>query len=561
MVGDMRPLTGEELRDYRRTEQQRSMADSDPARPIDVRDAVAGTCDRSKIFDANNKTVVFVPFFNPSAGIDEKDRVSRSSYSSEEGARLSIDSKSGGDDDGHDDDEPFEQGDDPAGHRYGKKKTIKRKDMRDAGEGTGQDPGRKSRGTGTGMPGDKRNRWADVRKGLKGRSKKAVIEMTTTKPIEIRMVPIDKKAATFEAITSEHQAGESITRWNAGGMQAKSLEDLCQPSGGDGRPRWTEEDMNRPSSQTMERIAKIETASQARQSCVSHTIRRLTVAGGLRPKGMPMTTGGDYGRDSRREYSPAKQASMKAISAAIHYDRVDVVAVDFRLDVGFSHVTADTQGSTVALSGRQLTVVGRSSVENEDRSAMTRCMLESDGVVVKLFSDGRLVLHDKFANCLYLFDTDSRQIIKSIKGKTFKRNLHETRVILGYSHDQSKYLWRRSETVLAVVDLRDFEVSKEINGFWPAVPGDLLFDSFAICDDSTATVVCVNKTSAGTGNVVCHYFGGGKISHVGLTAIIKNGTIRSSSCLLLGPHLRQRPASRHRSAPRRHQNLRLCSQN
>lgn len=160
----------------------------------------------------------------------------------------------------------------------------------------------------------------------------------------------------------------------------------------------------------------------------------------------------------------------------------------------------------------------------QNRQRLTQTLINTNGVVLKVFSDSRLVFQDKMTNSLYLYDTHTGNVMKSIKGKQFKRNLHESRVVLGYTPDEQHYLWRRTETTLSIVNLQDFEIAKEVGQFWPAVEEDMLFDSFAISDDAMSTVVCINKTKD-YGNLICHYFGNGRIRHASLSEVFKNGRL------------------------------------
>lgn len=191
-------------------------------------------------------------------------------------------------------------------------------------------------------------------------------------------------------------------------------------------------------------------------------------------------------------------------------------------DYGFNRILADTQGRRVALSGHGLNVFAKQDIVDENRDKIAQVLLSLNGAVLKVFPDSRLIFIDKLSNVLYMYDMGSNQLMKSIKGKPYKRSPHETRVHLGYSTDGLSVLWRRTETTLSVISLQEFEIEKEITNFWPSVDSDVIYDSFAICDDAKANIVCVNKTLH-YGTLICHYFGNGRIRHVTLSEIFKHG--------------------------------------
>lgn len=176
----------------------------------------------------------------------------------------------------------------------------------------------------------------------------------------------------------------------------------------------------------------------------------------------------------------------------------------------------------MGFSGKKINIVSRLDIEAENRAKLGQTTVNTQAVVVKVFSDGRMVFQEKMTNSLYLYDSQTGHVVKSIRGKQYKRNLHETRIALGFTSDEGHYLWRRTETTLSMVNLQDFEIVKEINQFWPSVEEDLFFDSYAIGDDSLSTVICINKTKE-YGNLICHYFGSGRIRHANLNEIFKNG--------------------------------------
>lgn len=368
---------------------------------------------------------------------------------------------------------------------------------------------------------------------LRGRSKgkKPVIEMTTTKPIEIRMVGIDKKIAMEETIKENMIYGQKSdgTRSTGGvahGKNAFSLDELCDNQAEINR--GAETNLAHPSSQTMEKYEALEKASFAQKSFKSHKIKRLTLLGDVNQG--PIKAG-EFQRDLLKEYSPSKQAQMRNITHSTSYDKIDIHSIDFRAgrflvdsDCGYTSICADREGSIISLSGQKINLATRQDLISENRSKLTQTTVETQGEVLKIFSDGRLVFQEKMTNTIYLYDAHTGHVVKSIKGKKYKRNLHETRIALGFTHDEGHYLWRRTETTLSMVNLQDFEIIKEINQFWPSVDEDLLFDSYAIGDDALSTVICINKTKE-YGNMICHYFGNGRIRHANFNEIYKNGSI------------------------------------
>lgn len=173
-------------------------------------------------------------------------------------------------------------------------------------------------------------------------------------------------------------------------------------------------------------------------------------------------------------------------------------------------------------------MVEKPDILNDDRGKLTTPQKIINGTVLKVLSDQRLVLLERASNNLHLIDMRSNHVMKSIQGKNYKRNLHEMRINIGTTPSSKHVLWRRTEVHLAIVNVQDFFIEKEISQFWPDTSSEILFDSFGVSNDSLSNIVCVNKTKD-YGNLICHYTGSGRIRHVSLNEIIKGGNLNVTS--------------------------------
>lgn len=191
-------------------------------------------------------------------------------------------------------------------------------------------------------------------------------------------------------------------------------------------------------------------------------------------------------------------------------------------------------------------MVEKPDILNDDRVKILSPQKVINGTVLKVLSDHRLVLLERASNNLHLIDMRSNHVMKSIQGKNYKRNLHEMRINIGITPSSKHILWRRTEVHLALVNVQDFFIEKEISQFWPDTSSEILFDSFGVSNDSLSNIICVNKTKD-YGNLICHYTGSGRIRHVSLNEIIKGGKqlftseslhgLGSHAVPELGPHL------------------------
>lgn len=191
--------------------------------------------------------------------------------------------------------------------------------------------------------------------------------------------------------------------------------------------------------------------------------------------------------------------------------------------MNYHHITLDSNGTVLSLSGEVVNLSPTTAIAQERRDLLTQKLDNLSGTTIKVFSDGRLIFFDK-ANILYLYDTNTKQLLKSLRGSIFKRHNHERLKPLGFSPDESLYLWRRSATTLSVVNLQDFEIKKEIPNFWPQISTETFSEAIAICDDQAAMILSVCKTE-NFGDFISHYYNNGKMRHAKLTEVFKDGRV------------------------------------
>lgn len=202
--------------------------------------------------------------------------------------------------------------------------------------------------------------------------------------------------------------------------------------------------------------------------------------------------------------------------------------------MNYHHITLDSDGGLLSLSGQSVNLCPSSTVSQERRDLLTQCIERLQGTAIKVFSDGRLVFLDP-GNTLCLYDSATRQMLKTLRGSQFKRHNHEAVKPLGYSPTESLYLWRRSATVLSVVKLLDLEIQKEVPNFWPTVDTETFSEAIAVCDEETSMILSVCKTQ-NYGHFVSHYFGNGRLRHAKLTEVFRDGSIELTSPRLLESH-------------------------
>lgn len=189
--------------------------------------------------------------------------------------------------------------------------------------------------------------------------------------------------------------------------------------------------------------------------------------------------------------------------------------------MNFHHITLDGDGGLLSLSGDVINLCSSSAIQQERRDLLTQKIDNIQGLTIKLFSDGRLIFLDR-SNTLYLYDTASKHLLKTLRGSPYKRNNHDLIKPLGFSPDEDLYLWRKSGTTLSVVNLQDFEIKKEVPNFWPHVDTETFSEAIAVCDQETSMILSVCKTS-NYGHFVTHYFGNGRMRHAKLTEVFKDG--------------------------------------
>lgn len=189
--------------------------------------------------------------------------------------------------------------------------------------------------------------------------------------------------------------------------------------------------------------------------------------------------------------------------------------------MNYHHITLDGDGGIISLSGEHINLSPSTAIEQERRDLLIQKIDNIQGTTIKLFSDGRLIFLDR-SNSLYLYDTSTKHLLKTLRGSPYKRHNHEQIKPLGFSPDENLYLWRKSGTTLSVVSLQDFEIKKEIPNFWPNVDTETFSEAIAVCDQDGSMILSVCKTG-GFGDYISHYFGNGRLRHAKLTEVFRDG--------------------------------------
>ena len=428
------------------------------------------------VFEAQNKTVVFVPYYQPTKDKD-----------------VGLDTD--------EEDLPDDNSAVPGGPGSGGPNN----NMRDhRGNDSASHPGhRKS------MMGPQHSVISkNSRKARAGNPVK--LEVTTTKPIEIRMVGIEAPLSSWENV----QNGEPLQP--NGQPQAQPAVDVESLA--------NESMMGVPAPGT----GVLTPATSGRQA---GSIRTLGVGRDIVKIdwGHP-----DVERDLIKEYSPSKKSRLSKVeTVGVGLSKISLASLDFRSDNPFSRIVCDTEGRLTGMSGQGINILQTEdlAITPQQRDRINRVLLDKPSALLKVFSDGRIVYSDRMMNSLHLHDINTGQDLRVLKGSTYSRDLHDRRVVLGYTPNKDAVLWRRSETTLAIVHLTDFEIEKEIANFWPQVSPEQFSDCQAISDQNKTTILGVSRTK-NHGTMVSLHTGGARVRHVGLTDLFKSAHYASAICML-----------------------------
>lgn len=153
---------------------------------------------------------------------------------------------------------------------------------------------------------------------LSGGSKPAPVslEITTTKPIEIRMVGLDRKNITPMVPDEASQKQE----------KGVSIEDI--PMSERKAPEGFDYDLNNPSKENQSKMKAKEQALSERNSVISHSIQRII----LKEEGEDLLVrNNDFSRNLMRDYSPAKRNELNKIVKQTQFDRVEIHSLDLKI--------------------------------------------------------------------------------------------------------------------------------------------------------------------------------------------------------------------------------------
>ena len=293
-----------EVQEIRDAQEQQKPPMTNKVRDIHVTNNLSMAQDKSTTFDAENKTVVFVPFFDPQLTRPE------SSESEEYSSDYSINEETG---------------------EY--RKDGSRRHRQDFGSSFGgghKDGGSRRRSKIENyVPPSGASAYRDINgysRSNRSKNKKPKLEVTTTKPIEIRMVGIGKKIS--EEITEiERRETTGTTQVSKNSVSVEELWEAGFAGGRGSRSQASDTDMNKPSSELSQKIFITDEAVKTRRTVRSYSIRPLSI----QLRGDQVLGADQFERDLQKEYSPSKKAQLQDTWENLVVDNVTVTSLDFRL--------------------------------------------------------------------------------------------------------------------------------------------------------------------------------------------------------------------------------------
>lgn len=130
---------------------------------------------------------------------------------------------------------------------------------------------------------------------------------------------------------------------------------------------------------------------------------------------------------------------------------------------------------------------------------------------IKVYPDGRFLTRDLKTNSLVL-SSPGCKVLKTIPGEVYYEHTQEVYDRLPKFQNNSGdmiMLWRKNQATIAVLNLEEFKIKKEISNFW-TYKQEVLEEQLAICDSSMMNVIGISKLKDKS-RIFHHYTKEGKI--------------------------------------------------
>lgn len=132
-----------------------------------------------------------------------------------------------------------------------------------------------------------------------------------------------------------------------------------------------------------------------------------------------------------------------------------------------------------------------------------------------IYPDGRFVVLDSETNTIFLM-SPSLQELGSISGEIYAQDPEQLQCFSSQNGDL--LLWRKSKHTIAIVNLTDFKVKKEISNFWTYKEFELK-DRLAICDENMMNIIGVSELQDGA-RIFHHYTKEGKVVNAQMNSLM-----------------------------------------
>ena len=132
-----------------------------------------------------------------------------------------------------------------------------------------------------------------------------------------------------------------------------------------------------------------------------------------------------------------------------------------------------------------------------------------------IYPDGRFIVLDSEANTILLMSPNLQEL-GSICGEVYAKDPEQLQRFSSQQNDL--LLWRKTKNTIAIVNLTEFKIKKEISNFWTYKDFELR-DCLAICDENMMNIIGVSELQDGA-RIFHHYTKEGKVVNAQMNSLM-----------------------------------------